>query len=61
MDDKRNVFNICEKFHDEEWFPIEGYESYYSVSNLGRVWSHRSNRALKPIISTTALVELLML
>lgn len=53
MDDKRNVFNTCEKFHDEEWCPIEGYESYYSVSNLGRVWSHRSNRALKPIISKT--------
>ena len=51
MDDKLNVFNTCGKFPEEEWRPIEGYESYYSVSNLGRVWSHRSNRALKPIIS----------
>lgn len=51
MDDKRSVFNACGGFPDEEWHPIEGYESYYSVSNLGRIWSHRSNRALKPIIT----------
>lgn len=34
---------------DEEWRPVLGYEGYYSVSNYGRVWSHYSQRQLKPI------------
>lgn len=32
---------------DENWESIPGYPNY-SVSNFGRVWSHRSNRVLKP-------------
>lgn len=32
----------------EEWRPIEGYEGYYSISNMGRVFSHRSKIVLTP-------------
>lgn len=33
---------------DEEWKDIEGYEGLYQVSNLGRVYSCKSDRILKP-------------
>ena len=32
----------------EEWRPIEGYEDFYEISNLGRVRSHGSIRSVKP-------------
>lgn len=32
----------------EIWKDIPGYEGKYSVSNLGRVWSHLTHRFLKP-------------
>ena len=32
----------------ENWNPVVGYESYYLVSNLGRVWSFRQNKIMKP-------------
>lgn len=32
----------------EIWKPISGYESYYSVSNLGRVRGERNGKVLKP-------------
>ncbi len=35
----------------EIWKPIEGYEAYYSVSSLGRVFSFRTEKYLKPIIN----------
>lgn len=28
----------------EKWRPIEGYEGLYSISNLGRIFSHKSHR-----------------
>nr|DAS34350.1 MAG TPA: homing endonuclease [Caudoviricetes sp.] len=37
----------------EEWIPIEGYEGYYEISNLGRVYSIRRNMILKNKISPT--------
>lgn len=36
---------------DEVFLPIKGYEDSYYVSNLGRVWSCRSNKILKPATS----------
>ncbi|QWI73120.1 hypothetical protein ER45_029665 (plasmid) [Bacillus mycoides] len=35
----------------EVWKGIEGYESIYMISNLGNVWSHRTNNILNPYIS----------
>lgn len=37
----------------EEWIPIEGYEGYYEISSLGRVYSIRRNIILKNKISPT--------
>lgn len=34
---------------EREWRAISGYEGIYSVSNDGIIWSHRSNKVLKPI------------
>jgi len=31
---------------NEEWRDVVGYEEYYRVSNLGQVWSKRSNREI---------------
>jgi predicted XRE-type DNA-binding protein len=31
--------------------PIQGYEGIYSITNLGRVWSHRRNKWIKHWIS----------
>ena len=38
----------------EIWLPVEGYEGYYEVSNLGRIKSLKSNKenVLKPSIDT---------
>ena len=36
---------------EEIWKDIEGYEGFYSVSNLGRVYSRRRERFLTPIIT----------
>lgn len=33
----------------ERWLPIPGYEGVYSVSDHGQVWTHLSNRLMKPI------------
>ena len=30
----------------EEWRDINGYEGYYQVSNLGKIWSKKTNRIL---------------
>ena len=35
----------------ELWHPVLGYESFYQVSNLGRVWSIRANRVMKPVMA----------
>ena len=35
----------------EEWKYIKGYENLYSVSNYGRIWSHRNKRCLNPILT----------
>lgn len=32
-----------ENYEIEEWRPIKGYEGLYSVSNLGRIYSHKRN------------------
>ena len=32
----------------ELWRPVVGYEGIYSVSATGKVWSHRSQKTLKP-------------
>jgi len=32
----------------EEWKPIDGYNGKYEVSNLGRVYSHKRNKLMKP-------------
>ncbi len=32
---------------DEKWLDIEGYEGRYSVSNMGRVYSHSTNKIMK--------------
>ncbi|MDO5575339.1 MAG: NUMOD4 domain-containing protein [bacterium] len=37
----------------EIWKPISGYEDFYLVSNMGRIWSVRSGRALKLPVSKT--------
>ena len=37
----------------EVWLPIQGYEGYYAVSNLGNVWSVRRNRNLCVKIGNT--------
>lgn len=31
----------------EQWLPVAGFEGLYSVSDQGRIWSHRMNRAMK--------------
>ena len=31
--------------------PIHGYEGIYSITNLGRVWSHRRNKWISPWIN----------
>lgn len=36
---------------NEEWKPVSGYEGYYSVSNMGTVWSHYNEKPLKPILT----------
>lgn len=33
---------------EEVWKPVNDYEKRYSVSNKGRVYSHKSKRCLKP-------------
>lgn len=33
---------------EEIWLPIKNYENLYDVSNLGRVYSHRTKKILKP-------------
>ena len=33
----------------EVWKPIPGYDGMYDVSSEGRVWSHRTNKILKPL------------
>ncbi len=32
----------------EDWKPVVGYEGRYDVSDQGRVWSHVTNRILRP-------------
>lgn len=32
---------------EEEWKDVVGYEQYFRVSNLGRVWSKRTNKIIK--------------
>jgi len=32
---------------NEMWLDIEGYEGHYSISNMGRVYSHKNNIILK--------------
>lgn len=36
---------------EELWKDMVGYEDFYSVSNLGRIWSKRKNKALMPSIN----------
>jgi hypothetical protein len=36
----------------ELWKDVEGYESYYQISNLGRVFSKRRNKILKLNLSS---------
>ena len=38
---------------DEVWKPVVGYAKFYRVSNMGRVFSERTKRFLKPHIRTT--------
>lgn len=33
---------------EEIWLPINGYEKYYKISNLGRIYSFINNKDLKP-------------
>lgn len=35
----------------EEWRPVVGWEGAYEVSSLGKVWSIRSGRLLKPWVN----------
>ncbi len=44
--------------NSEIFRPIVGYESLYSVSNIGRVKSHISNRILKPLLRKTGYLEI---
>lgn len=37
----------------ESWLPIPGFESLYSISDLGRVYSHRKKRIMSPSISNS--------
>lgn len=37
----------------EVWKDVVGFEDYYQVSNMGRVFSKRSNKILKPSLSKT--------
>lgn len=32
----------------EKWRAVRGFTGLYSVSDLGRIWSHRKDRAMKP-------------
>lgn len=34
----------------EDWRDVVGYEEYFKVSNIGRVWSKRTNRILKQVV-----------
>lgn len=43
---------------EEVWKEIPGYDGLYEISNLGRVWSKRSNRYLKPVGSPYLSVNL---
>lgn len=45
--------NLNVSFPEEEiLLPIQGYEGLYSISNFGRVYSHKSNRYLSPVKRT---------
>jgi len=37
----------------ETWRPIPGFEGRYEVSDLGRVWTHVSNRLMKPSLDSS--------
>lgn len=40
-----------DRCNSERWKPIIGYEDFYWISDTGKVWSVRSNRCLKPILT----------
>lgn len=42
----------------EEITPILGYEGMYSITNYGRVWSHRRNRWIKPWINSHGYLQI---
>ena len=35
----------------EEWRDVIGYENYFRVSNLGRIFSKRTNKIIKLVVS----------
>jgi len=45
--------------NDEEvWLDIEGYESHYSISNMGRVYSHKRNILMKNCLNTDGYYQI---
>lgn len=37
----------------EEWKDIEGFEGLYKISNMGKVFSYKTSKELKPILQQT--------
>lgn len=49
---KRSV-TLLEVTMEEKWLDVVGFEDYFKVSNLGRVFSKRTNKVLKQGLSKT--------
>ena len=43
--------------HTELWKPVVGHELRYEVSNLGRVWSHKTHKVLSPGMTSSGYLS----
>lgn len=48
-DMEHNLYAICEI---NEFKPIKGWEGEYDINPRGEVYSHKSNKVLKPIVNS---------
>lgn len=44
----------------EAWRPVVGFEGRYDVSDLGRVWSHVTNRVLRPGLTSCGYLSVVL-
>lgn len=45
---------------DEEWKDIEGYEGQYKISSMGRIYSHKRKKFLKPQLSHHGYLRIML-